>query len=77
MVLWAERGVQRVWQNLAGGGTVQQSDPTRFNPGSESSDRSSKSIERRFGQAVISRALGNPFRMAPIQELEILEMALK
>lgn len=72
-----KHGVQRVWQNLTGGGTVQQSDPKRFSLGLRSCDRSSKGTERRFRQAITSRAPGHSFSMAPILELEILEMALR
>lgn len=56
LVLWAEHGVQGVWQNVTGGGTVQQSDPKRFRLGLRSFSRSSRSIERRFRQAIVNRA---------------------
>lgn len=58
LVLWAEHGVQRVWQCFTGGGgTVQQSDPKRFSLEFGDSKKSSKSIDRKCRKALVSRPL--------------------
>lgn len=63
-VLCAEHGVQGVWQYLTGGGTVPQSNSKRFSLGLGDSKRSNKSVER---ETIVN--------MAPVLELEMLEMA--